>query len=87
MLLIVNPIAQLITLMTFSGLADGWRSFHKKMPTRPKTFICLLLLFVLNISVLYTDGSTTIFLVVHTACVKIIALFIFFSGLIGIELL
>lgn len=36
---------------------------------------------------MYTDGTTQIFLVLQTTCVKIIALMIFFSGLIGMELL
>jgi hypothetical protein len=87
MLLIVNPLAQFISLICIASLSEGWRSFHAELPSRPLTIICLVFLFSIHMAILYTDGTTQIFLVLQTTGVKIVALMIFFSGLIGMELL
>jgi len=57
------------------------------MPSRPTTIICLLFLLAINLAIFYTEGTTAIFLVLQTTGVKIVALLIYFSGLIGMELL
>ena len=87
MLLLINPVAQFISLICVSSLSEGWRSFHSEIPSRPLTVVCLFFLIAIHLAILYTDGTTQIFLVLQTTGVKIVALLIFFSGLIGMELL
>ena len=87
MILLISPLAQFISLICVSSLSEGWKSFHSEMPSRPLTVVCLFFLIAIHLAILYTDGTTQIFLVLQTTGVKIVALLIFFSGLIGMELL
>lgn len=87
MLLLVNPLAQFISLVCIASLSEGWRSFHAEIPSRPLTIICLVFLFSVHMAILFSEGTTQIFLVLETTGVKIVALMIFFSGLVGMELL
>jgi hypothetical protein len=63
MLLLVNPLAQFISLVCIASLSEGWRSFHAELPSRPLTTICLVFLFSIHMAILYTEGTTQIFLV------------------------
>lgn len=76
-----------MTLVLFTALTNGWHSFHDRMPAKPITFLALVILFFLNLVVLYTEGNTSTYLVIQTTCTKVLALMIFFNGLISVELL
>jgi hypothetical protein len=76
-----------MTLITFAALADGWGTFHRNIPAKPVTFILAIVVLVLQLITMYGEGNVESYLVIQTTSVKIIALVVFFSGLIGTEIL
>ena len=73
--------------MTFAAVGSGWRTFYSKLPLSTTTAVMMCTVVTLNLLIFFTDGTTSSYLVLQTSAVKVIALVIFFTGMINLELL
>lgn len=83
---IAMNLSYVFSLIAILALTQGYRIFHERLRIKMGTVVPLVFLMAISFTLIYwRNYSVTIFVMLEITASKLVALYIFFSGLINID--